>query len=429
MAGVAMQYPSYGQMAGAPPTTAPPVGMPQPMTYGAAPCPGFASYPGQPMPASGMPVMQAGPPAAAPGSFRPPIMSPCGMPQPMGGPPQPMRPPATIQRAIPNQPMPLPQAPQGLAATEAGVDHGLMQGDLVKLRGHAAYPHLEGQTLRVEKADVGDGSGMVMIRLEANKFGFVDPNHLEKVGEDPDFGPEMAPGPQQQDAPEFVPGDRVQIVNLEARPQHNGKTAVVQDCSPSGIRVHLDDNSQGAVVLDLMPGYLQLLERGTLGAAANGGIADYGGVVEGGPAAGLQVGEMVRIVGLGSRPQHNGRMARIEVPNSGGNVIVSFSDNAGDGVTKIAVNPAYLEPAEGVQPGAQPGGAHWLTQPMQQQLRVGGAGMMPPQQYGAAPQMMAPQMAPQQHMGFPQQQQVMMPPQHQAHGFSGPQYGMPPQHY
>lgn len=419
MAGAPVQYPSYGQMAGARPTMAAPMGMPPPMTYTSAPRPAFGSMQGHPMPAQGMPMMQAGIPGPAQGSFLPPATM-----APVGGVPQPMRPPATVVRAMPNEPMPLPVAPQGLAAAASDMDHGLQIGDLVKLRGHAAYPHLEGQTLRVEKVDVGDGSGNVMIRLEANKFGFVDPGFLEKVGEDPDIGAEADPALLQQPAgPEFAPGDFVQIINLEARPQHNGKTAFVESVSPAGIRVHLEDNSNGAVVLDLMPGYLQLIERGTLGAAADGS-GGFGGVVEGGPAAGAQVGDMVRIVGLASRPQHNGRLARVEVPNSGGNVIVSLADNVSDGVTKLAVNAAYLEPADGLQPGAAPGGAHWLTQGMQDQMRVGGGGMAY-QQHGAAPQM-----AQQHHMAFGQPgHQVMMPGHPQPQGFAAPHLGMVPPPY
>lgn len=394
------QYPSYGQMAGVQPAAMPqPVGMPAPygMPPQPQPQPGFAPMPGQmaPVPMQGAPMMPQG---AAPGSFMPPMMA---------GP----RGPTSVQRAMPGQ-MPLPAAPTGLAPAalaQEGLQHDIRDGDLVKLKGQAAYPHLEGQTLKVEKADCGDGTGNVMIRLEGRKFGFVDPSFLEKVGEDPSHGQEQM-APAQPQGPEFAAGDRVQIINLEARPQHNGKTAVVHSCTPMGIRVQLEDMSQGAVVLDLKPGYLSLIERGTLGAAA-GGAPEAGGVVEGGPAAGAGAGSTVRIVGLASRPQHNGRLARVEVPNSGGNVIVSLVEPLNDGVTKLAVSPAYLEPAEGLQPGAAPGGAHWLTQGMQQQMRVGN-GMMPQGQPST----------------LQQGQKVMlnMPQQPQHHGRAGVVDGMSP---
>lgn len=128
-------------------------------------------------------------------------------------------------------------------------------------------PNHNGKAGFVLPPGIPDVHGHVKVQLEGGMGGgatvldlplsYLEP--LEAFGQPrPDVAATMAQF-QTPNATGFNPGDRVQIKGLSARPEYNGKPAVVESISGDEVLVKFEHPGMAAVAVHLKPGYLERL--------------------------------------------------------------------------------------------------------------------------------------------------------------------------
>ncbi|CAK8986224.1 unnamed protein product [Durusdinium trenchii] len=237
---------------------------------------------------------------------------------------------------MPNQQAALPQVPM------PGASPDFKMGDRVQLKGHAANPNYEGKLYTVEAVDM---SGTVMV---SHKLGDRNVSRmtfhkawLELVTPAEDIPPEPAPEVMEAPKPQVDPieslhvGDTVRVVGLG--PRHNGRMCSVEavDMRRRILRVKFLESND---MLELGPTYLELVEK----AREQPSIAPIRQGVQG--EGGLRVGDTVRIL---APPQHRGKVATVEVPNTGdGSLRVRLQDPFGQ-VDMLVLLPTHVQNMDG----------------------------------------------------------------------------------
>lgn len=266
------------------------------------------------------------------------------VPMYMNGPPQqqpmnlsflpPVQNPVQGQPGQPGQQMPMPGAPETFK-----------MGDRVQLKGQAANPSYQGKLYTVEAVDA---SGTVIVshklsdrnvsRMTFHKAYLELVTPAEEVPPEP--APEapnvQAPAPQVDPMESLQMGDTVRVVGLG--PRHNGRMCSVDsvDVRRRILRVKFLDSND---MLELGPSYLELVERAkeqpSVVPAERQGVQGEGG---------LHAGDTVRVL---APPQHRGKVAVVEVPNTGdGSLRVRLQDPLGQ-VQMLVLSPTHVQNMDG----------------------------------------------------------------------------------
>jgi len=289
---------------------------------------------------------------------------------------------------------------QGTGQQESQENAGdLAAGARVRIVGLVVRPEYDGKFGWVTSNEVTP-SGNMKVQLDGTSGTQVleiPPSYLEPVfdGATPPADLAFAAAPV---VPEsfggFRIGERVQIVNLVGRPQHQGRTGIVESVDPTTgtVLVDLDEKTEMAAKLSLNPAHLQSLDNPADAQSLNvpatmapnevnmvatgptimsvppagptsvpAAMPDFAGMAPQaamqapqmpeqvpGPAqapGGMQPGAQVRIKGLEvARPQYNGQVGVIEAMQPGGDYMVTLDGATAAASTRLVLNAQYLEP-------------------------------------------------------------------------------------
>lgn len=278
--------------------------------------------------------------------------------------------------AAPVQQVAVPGAVPGAAPGSPEISFKI--GDKVQLKGHAANPSYEGKLYTVEAVD--GGTVIVSHKLSDRNVSRMTFHqaYLELVTPAEEVQPEPAPEaapvqlqPQQADPIESLQiSDTVRVVGLGSR--HNGRMCSVEsvDVRRRLLRVKFLDSND---MLEVGPTYLELVER----AKEQPPVVPERQGVQG--EGGLHIGDMVRVL---APPQHRGKVAVVEVPNTGdGSLRVRLQDPFGQ-VNMLVLSPTHVQNMDGT-PVA--GTAEAMAASQAQVNAARQAAAVPPVQAGSMP--------------------------------------------